>query len=1095
MQDHKGFIWLGTQEGLIRYDGYNFVSYTHDPLDSTSLSENRVLCVVEDKAGTIWAGTGNGGLNRFDRTTNTFTSFHANPADPTSIISNRIYYILEDKQGMLWIATDNGLNKFDPTTKRFTCYKTVENPTNDKAGNSSADNIRAIVEDPDSTILWLGTGKGLKKFNKATGTCVATYQHEPKKSTSLSHNTILSLCQDTKGNLWVGTSYGLNRFNRATGAFVVFQNNEKDPYSLSDNSVWALRCDHTGTLWVATQRGLNTINEQTGRFSRYLNDVAFEESLSHDYTQSVFEDRSGIIWVGTYGGGINKYDPSRNKFLHYKQHPTNKNSITNNSLWALHEDSAGLVWIGSFAGLTSFDRTTNTFKRYHNDTTRYGYASDNFNSFCEDSKGNFWIGTYGAGLAKYNRKAGTFKMFQHNSEYPCSLSDNRINSIFSDKRGQLWLATTNGLDQFDVKTGKCEIYNNEPNNPASLSHSLVKTMFEDSKGRFWVGTAGGLNLFDRATGKCVRYVHDFHKPASISHSNIRTLYEDKSGTLWITTSGGLNKFNEDGTFTRFTKKDGLPSDLISGIMEDEHGGLWIGTENGLSKFNPITKTFRNYDMGDGLQGKEFRPNAFCKSRVTPFVGEMFFGGNNGFNRFHPDSIHDNTYITPVVLTAFKKFNKPVLLPTDISESATVNLSYTDYVFSLDFAALSYTNAEKNQYAYKLEGFDKDWIVSGTQRSAVYTNLDGGEYTFRVKAANSDGVWNEAGASVKLIIKPPFWETWWFRFVAVCVIVLGTIGVYRWRVRVIEAQKHRLENLVIERTSELQTQTEELAVSNYEIQRQNKILDEQAQDIEIKNVELQESNLRLELMNQELAELNHDKNEMLGIVAHDLKNPLSNIKALAKILDEEAPTIAAGDIKEFAGDIRSASERMFTLITNLLDINQIERGGIQLHPLRFDISALTEAMLHNYAQHAEAKNIKLHFQTETDIDTQSLQPGIMAFADETSTLQVLENLISNAVKYSPHGKNIYVRVKALGLHARFEVQDEGPGLSAEDKEQLFGKFARLSAQPTGGEHSTGLGLSIVKKLVEAMNGRVWCESKLGHGATFIVDLPSQEAYNS
>lgn len=1077
IQDQRGFIWFGTKEGLVRYDGYSFVTYSHDPLDSSSISENRVFRIYEEKSGNLWVGTGGGGLNYFNRKTGKFKSYRHNPAIKTSISSDHINYIMEDTRGFLWIGTDNGLNKFDRTTQTFTAY------TSNNQARLSSNVVRAIFADVDSTTLWLGTTNGLNKFDAQTGLCVGRFFYGNNSPALQSSNNIFSLCQGENNTLWVGNSLGILVFNCATQKYTDTYENFSTSKLPGENTIWALSYDLKGNLWAATQRGLRVLYKRTNRWQTYLHDPLRQETPSHNITSMVYCDKSGIMWIGTYGGGLNKYDPQQNKFTHFKQDFLQTNSLINNNVWALHEDKNALLWIGTLNGFCSFNKTTGEYRHYHNDTARHGSISDNVNIICESSDGSLWLGTYGGGLFNFNPATNKKIVFRSNPRSPTTLLDNRITALYEDKAGILWVGTTSGLHKFNKQTSGFERFTGDPNDKQTLSYGVIKSIFEDKKGRFWVGTANGLNLFDRNSGFCTRYIHDFKNPRSISHSNIRTLYEDTKGTLWISTTGGLNKFNEDGTFTRYTKKDGLPSDLVAGILEDNQGNLWLSTENGVAKFSPRTGTSKNFTTGDGLQAKEFRPGSFCKGKD----GMMYFGGNNGFNAFYPDSINENTLVPPVAITSFKKFNQTVTLSTEISETPTISLSYHDYLFSFEFAALNYSNSQLNQYAYKLEGFDDHWVFLGPQRYAVFTNLDGGEYYFRVKASNNDNLWNETGATIKIIITPPFWNTWWFRSLSILCIALGTFFGYKWRMKDIESQKRRLELLVYERTAELEAQAKALESSNAEIQRQNAILDEQAQDIEIKNTELQESNLRLESVNNKLESLHHEKNEIFGIVAHDLKNPLSNIKALSKILYNESQTLQPSEIREFTTDIQYASERMFTLITNLLDVNRIEVGGIQLQASKIDLLSITEGLVYNYTPHADAKQIRLLFQP--DMNSTQNQEGIFAFADENAMIQVLENLISNAIKYSPSERNVYVRLRSLEEVVQVEVSDEGPGLTAEDKEKLFGKFARLSAQPTGGEHSTGLGLSIVKKLIETMNGRVWCESEYGKGASFFVEVPA------
>jgi len=516
-----------------------------------------------------------------------------------------------------------------------------------------------------------------------------------------------------------------------------------------------------------------------------------------------------MLWLGTFQGGLDKYDRAQKAFRHYTQDPGNPKSLSYKVVNGIFEDRWGVVWVGTYGGLNRFDRATETFTHYNNDPTNpRSLGHNDVTSVLEDSEGILWLGTSGGGLERFDRLKGRFIHYKHDPRNPKSLSSDFVWPLCEDKSGTLWIGTSGGggLNKFDRADETFTHYEHDPKNPNSLSRQgSVTTLCEDRSGMLWVGTTGsGLNKFDRVTGNFTHYVSDPQKQNSLSNNSVASIYEDSRGTLWIGTYSGVDEFNPaTETFTSLKDKDGVLDNAITGILEDNSGCLWLNTGKGLSKFNTRTGTLRNYDASDGVTIGQQLGHSFFKNRS----GELFFGGTNGFIRFHPDSIRDNPYVPPIVITAFKKFDKLVPLDTAISEKKVLELSYQDNVFSFEFVALNYSSPERNQYAYKLEGFDKDWTYCGTRRYASYTNLDGGTYVFRVKGSNNDGIWNEEGTSILVTVTPPFWKTWWFVtifFVTIAVSIGGAI-------RYIEITKLRRRMRALEQQQALER--ERLRISN------------------------------------------------------------------------------------------------------------------------------------------------------------------------------------------------------------------------------------------------------------------------------------------
>jgi ligand-binding sensor domain-containing protein len=762
IQDDNGFIWIGTQDGLNRFDGYEFKVFKHNSLDSASLSENYIQTMLKDHTGIIWIGTINGGLEMFDPATEKFTHFLSNSENEQSLSSDIVISLLEDKSGTLWIGTyGGGLNKYDREQDTFTHYKNnLDDP------KSISNNIVLDIFEDSEGDMWVGTmGGGLDKFDRESGH-FNHYRNEPGNTRSLSHNSVWEIKEDKSGILWIGTmNGGLNKFDKKTGFFFSYLNDPQNSQSLNNNVVQNIYVDKSGILWIGTREGINLFNTKSEIFTMVKSEINQREDLSDYMIQDIFEDDGGIIWISSFGGGVFKYDPHRLKFKHYKHEEDNPNSLSNNQIYAIQGDpgNTDIIWIGTFGGgLNKFNSRTGKYTHYQNQPgNTKSLSSNHIQVIYFDHAETMWVGTVGNGLNRFDQSSNTFTRYQHDPNNSNTISSNRIRSIYEDRNKALWIGTYGGgINIFDRKTGQFSNYKNQSGDSTSLSNDIAKVIFEDSKGRVWIGTlGGGLNLFDRTTKKFTRFMNNPQNPKSISNNVIQCIYENNDGILWISTyGGGLNRYDsEQNTFDHFTEEDGLPHNSLYDILPDDNGNLWISTSRGLTKFNPGSKTFRNYDTRDGLQGEDFNSGAYYKSET----GEMFFGGLSGFNSFHPDSIRNNPHVPPIVITNFQKFNKNVQLNTPIHHINQLELTYKDYVFSFEFAALDFAFPDKNRYAYMMDGFENEWNYSRNRRFVTYTNLDPGEYIFRVKGSNNDGIWDQTGTALAITIAPPFWKTWWF----------------------------------------------------------------------------------------------------------------------------------------------------------------------------------------------------------------------------------------------------------------------------------------------------------------------------------------------
>ena len=810
LQDSKGFMWFATQDGLNKYDGYTFTVYKHDPEDPNTISQNYVTALIEDRGGFIWIGTRVNGVSRFDPAGGTFKHYVNDPRDPNSLSSNAVRDICADPEGPLWIATEGGgLNRLDPKTGIFTRYRNdPQNP-----GSLSSDIVLCIHKDHGGT-MWVGTRAGLNRFDPQAGR-FTHYLNDPQNPGSLSDNEVTTIYRDRPGALWVGTRQGgLNRLDPLTGTFRRFMSVPGKPGSLSSN--WAAKIleGGAGVLWIGTHGGgVNRFDPATETFIHYRCDSNNPRGLNDDDIRSIYEDRTGIIWFGTFSGGINKFDPRTAAFVYYTHNPRDPYSLCAGSISSICEDRSGVLWVGTVNGLNRYDALLDGFKVYkHDRADRRSLSNNEVWALYEDSGGVLWVGTRN-GLNRFDRETGTFYSYSHDPRDPNSLNDNDIAAICESGPGRLWIGTEQaGLNEFDRSAGIFKHYEHNPLDPNSLSCNFILSLCKDRRGNLWVGTLEGLNRFELQTGKIYRYLMEPGKPGGLSLNTIGPIYEDSTGRLWIGTSGGgLNLFvPSQDNFRHYHRGQGLLNEVINGTLEDDKGYLWISTNQGIFKFDPSGETFTQFDASDGLQGNEFNTGAYFKGRG----GRFYFGGINGLTAFFPHEITRNPYTPPVAITSFQKFNKVVDPGKPLSGVTELELTYQDYVFTFEFAALDFAAPGKNRYAYKMEGFDLRWQVTDSKkRFATYTNLDPGEYVFRVKGSNNHGAWNEKGAAVTIKIIPPFWQTYWFRIFAV-MLILGLISLfYGARVRKIQAQKRKLEELVDKRTRDLLLKKKELEKIN------------------------------------------------------------------------------------------------------------------------------------------------------------------------------------------------------------------------------------------------------------------------------------------
>ncbi len=1040
-QDSRGFMWFGTEAGLCKFDGFNFTVYEYVPADSNSLFGTRVNTICEDRFKTLWAGT-EGGLNKFNRETGHFTHYVHDPGDTSSLNHNNVTDILEDRSGNFWIATGNGLSLFDRMSEKFKHY--LHDPGD--PGSLSNNDVTDILEDRYGDI-WIGTRDGLNKFVPEKNIFIR-YLRSSNGNKKL-NNRVNIIYEGRSGNFWIGyysNEYGgLSRLNRKSGQFTHILNDPADPNSLSNNFITGLWEAPSGALWIATSYGIiNIFDRKKNKWSHYSHEPDDPDGLSElADLKSIYEDRSGATWIGTGLGGVNKYVRGKVKFSLYKHEPGNFNSLSSNVIRGIYKDSYGMIWVGTDLGeVNKFDRKSKKWTCYHlPDSIRTPIRQ-----IVEDSFGTLWIAKNRTHIYRFDRIREKWIPWQGHRFFP-GASRFDPSYIQFDKKGSLWVVSNNGISNFERKSDKLLAHHPYPDG----QELIVWATFKDIEGNLWLGTNHkGLLKFSSSTGLWTRFSHDPADSNSISHNWIQSIYEDDKGEIWIgTRGGGLNRFEpETEKFTCYTENDGLANDVIYGVLGDRHGNLWLSSNQGISRFDPVSAEVKNFTTDDGLQSMEYNGGVCFKSPDD----EMIFGGINGFNTFYPDSITDNPYPPPVVITSFRLFGENVDFDESVSDIERIELSHNENFFSFEYAALHYTNPEKNLYAYKMEGVDRDWIRAGTRRYASYTNLDFGNYTFRVKACNSDGVWNEEGVSLNVIILPPYWATWTFRFIVVFSVLGVSFGLVYWRIKDLSRRNILLKQEVHERTKELFAAKDAAETAKDAAETANKA-----------------------------------KSLFLANMSHEIRTPMNAVLGFSELLDD---LIESQQQKQYLNSIRTSGKTLLGLINDILDLSKIEAGKLDIQYSPVNPQSILEEIMNIFSWKIRDKG--LDFILEVD-DTQSEQ----LMLDEIRLRQILFNTVGNAVKFTEKG---YVK---LALHKKYNekeegfldmticVEDTGIGIPDDQNEQVFEVFSQQSGQKVKEYGGTGLGLPITRRLVEMMGGKITLESETGKGSLFKIELKNIE----
>ncbi len=793
-EDSYGFIWFGKVDGLYRYDGYILTRYQHDSDDSASLSCNYVTAIAEDHDGLLWVGTQDG-LNKFNPATGKCQRVEYDPNNRTSLSNNNITVIYFDQSSAMWVGTRGGgmnLTERGATEKANTNDLPFKHYRHDpdNPNSLSDDNVFCIVEDTQANgeIVWIGTAHGLNAFHLPTQK-FRRYFHNPNNPKSLSHDQVWSLYDDRTGNLWIGAgSGGLSRLNRNNDSEFRFT-----PFDLGKNvQVSTITKDRSDNLWIGTYHHcLFKLNPKTEELIHFKHDPNAINSFRAETIYSIIMDRAGTLWVSCQSG-IYKYDPQKEKLRQYALGSSIPYTPGYRDLSAICEDRENNLWIGAWGeGLAKFDLYTEQFKIYSPSVKgRNALRSPWITTIHQGRTGLLWIGTVD-GLDCFDPQTEVFLHYGHNLADPndvTKLSSDHISTIYEDSQGALWIGTSRGLDKFNLRTKTFRHYLTDANNHISLIGYYVSAIDEDDSGNLLIGGKGLFRL-NRESGELTRYVHTPADSISWANDVIGCIHRDVNGGLWLATDGnGLFHLPKDRSPVHLTEANGLPSNYVWGILEDAQGLLWISTFKGMIGLDPNSKAMKRHAVADDWRSNEFRHGVFHKGSS----GRFYFGNLRGFVTVLPQFMRDNPYVPPVRITSFRVFNQPIIFDRPLSKLEHIELTHKQNFFSFDFVSLNYTQSEQNQYAYKMEGFHDDWIQSGNEHTALFMNLDAGEYVFRVKASNNDGVWNEEGASVRVIIDPPFWQTSWFRVIVILLFGAILYLLYRYRLlQVLALERLRL----------------------------------------------------------------------------------------------------------------------------------------------------------------------------------------------------------------------------------------------------------------------------------------------------------------
>lgn len=1006
-QDKQGNMWFATYDGVNKYDGYAFTVYQHDTSDPNSIANDIARVVKTDNQGRVWIGTRDG-LSYYDDVKDKFRNFFYDKKGKRLQVNG----IAELSPEQLLVSTQEGLLMFDIQQSKFI----------DNSFNPSMQKLVASTLFEQGDHIYIGTmddGLFIYSIKKAT---------LEKLTPALDHKQIQSVLQQSPTRLWVATEgEGLYLINPKTKEVTNYRHSPSDPKSISSNYIRSLALDSQNRLWVGTFNDLNIYHEGNNSFVSYSSNPVESGSLSQRSVRSIFMDSQGGMWLGTYFGGLNYYHPLKNRFKSIKRIPY-QNSLNDNVVSCIVEDKDKNLWIGTNdGGLNLFNPNTQRFTYYtlQEAERERGIGSNNIKAvYVDEKKELVYIGTHAGGINVLHRNGG--KM-EHYNQRNSNLIDDNVYAILPDGQGNIWLGTLSGLVKFNPeKQTFITIEKEKEGTPFTCKR--ITTLFRDTKKRLWIGGENGLSVYNQINGELQR--NQLLPQSPVEQAFINCINETSDGTIWIGTREGIYGFNErEKKIKHYTTANGLPNNVVYGILEDSYGKLWMSTNKGLAYFSPDTEKFRNFTESDGLQSNQFNSSSYCRTSI----GQMYFGGINGITTFRPELLIDNPHTPPVVITKFQLFNRTVrpddetgILTKNISETESITLKSWQTAFSIEFVVSNYISGQHNTFAYKLEGFDKEWYYLTDKRNVSYSNLPQGTYNFLVKAANSDGKWNPTPTMLQIIVLPIWYKTWW----AIVLFLATFVGFITFVFRFFWMRKSMAAEL--------------------EIERRDKVHQE---------------------------EINQMKMRFFINISHELRTPLTLILApLQEIMNKISDRWTRNQLEH----IQRNANRLLHLVNQLMDYRRAELGVFELKVKEENADQLVQENFLFYDKLAQHKKISYTLHSELGEQMELFDPNYLEL--------IVNNLLSNAFKYTEAGQSITVSLKEVEGWLLLQVSDTGTGIPLNKQGKIFERFYQVENEHIG----SGIGLSLVQRLVDLHHGRIELDSEEGKGSTFSIYLPQDRS---
>lgn len=1033
-QDPKGFIWLGGELGLARYDGHEIRIYQHNPQDANSLTSNVIWDIAFDHEGVMWLAT-DSGLGRYNSASDDFTSYHSNGYRTNSFMSDSVRALEVDKHNNLLIGTENGFSILDPSRERYLSFTSQDDDPNQLPDET----IRALFVD-DNGDIWLGTIRaGLLRLRLEPFE-VVSFVNDPDDPHSLANNRITSIIRDHTGALWVSTfGGGVSRMNEDGHSFTNYSQNPEDETSIGSNTVWALFEDSENNLWVATDHGgLGLYNRNQDNFSHLRHNPSNSTSLGSDQIRSIFEDSDSDLWIGTFPIGMNFFDRSSILFQNYVNSPQDETSLSHSTILTIEKSKQGHLWIGTEGGINVFDPESKHIQRIVAEPGVAGALQSNaVLSLAEQDNGDLWVGTWSGGLHLMDHRSGTFTHFTPGDASGNSIHGTYIWSLLIDSKQQLWIGTeTRGLNRYNPNTQKLENFEpSVPPTPNTVSNAMIWSLIEDHAGFIWVGTAHGMSRFDPATEEFTHYFNQPDNEQSLCSNRIYVLYEDRQHNLWIGSQGGGISILDPArkNFTHISTQDGLPSDNVASIIEDKSGRIWVATHKGVALVSREGGVLKTFNKVHGLVGNNFNRDA----SYLHDNGELYLGSTDGLSVFNPENALADVAAPEVTLTNFRVFNENLTSKTPgsslkkaIYNTDVITLQYAQRFFSIGFSTLNYRSASHNQYAYRLVGFDKDWNYVGNRNTANYTNIGPGTYTLQVQAASENGEWNGKLRELRIRVLPPIWRTYWAYASYLFIALYMFWAFYRYKAKRMELEKER------------------------------------------------------EVIHK-LVAIDKMKDAFLANTSHELRTPLNGIIGLAESLRDSSSESLNVEQIHHLDMIVASGKRLSHLINDILDMSKLAEQNIALKKVELDLYFQTDLVISLLAPLTKSKSIELI----------NAVPKVLGhvIADQNRLQQILLNLIGNGIKYSDAG---YVKISAEQNYREtiVHVEDTGIGIEAEHIHEIFQSFYQIENDDAREHGGTGLGLSITKKLVELHRGELSVSStpKKGTIVTFTIPRFAEDA---